>query len=302
MRDFTVVEQNGRVIGCGALHLYGQHLAEVRSIAVARDAQGQGAGSKLVDALLKEARQHQVAQVCLFTRSPEYFGRLGFVEVPHAVLPDKIFKDCRNCPMFTRCDETAMIYAGAAARAEVVECTREIDAVLRPERQPAIATPGQHRPRRIMKLASEILRTAGIRIFLRHRRHQGLGLARPGAGARSARRQCGGHVHHQSRDCRSACSADASTCAEPGGRVRAVVVNSGNANCATGEAGRRACEQVCRSVAKAAGCQQDEVFPASTGIIGVPLPAGQADQRHSAIVRRSRCRCRRRASVSRAPS
>ena len=56
------------------------------------------------------------------------------------------------------------------------------------------------------------------------------------------------------------------------GRVHAVVVNSGNANCATGEAGRRACEQVCRSVANVAGCEQDEVFPASTGIIGVPLP------------------------------
>jgi glutamate N-acetyltransferase/amino-acid N-acetyltransferase len=57
------------------------------------------------------------------------------------------------------------------------------------------------------------------------------------------------------------------------GRVRAVVINSGNANCATGEAGRHACEQVCAAVAKAAGCAQDEVFPASTGIIGVPLPA-----------------------------
>jgi glutamate N-acetyltransferase/amino-acid N-acetyltransferase len=57
------------------------------------------------------------------------------------------------------------------------------------------------------------------------------------------------------------------------GRVHAVVVNSGNANCATGEAGRRACERVCRSVAKAAGCEKHEVFPASTGIIGVPLPS-----------------------------
>jgi glutamate N-acetyltransferase/amino-acid N-acetyltransferase len=57
------------------------------------------------------------------------------------------------------------------------------------------------------------------------------------------------------------------------GRVHAVVVNSGNANCATGEAGRRACEQICRSIAKAAGCEKHEVFPASTGIIGVPLPA-----------------------------
>jgi glutamate N-acetyltransferase / amino-acid N-acetyltransferase len=58
-----------------------------------------------------------------------------------------------------------------------------------------------------------------------------------------------------------------------GGRVRAVVVNSGNANCATGQKGRRACDQVCRSVAQAMDCRQEEVFPASTGIIGVPLPA-----------------------------
>jgi glutamate N-acetyltransferase/amino-acid N-acetyltransferase len=60
---------------------------------------------------------------------------------------------------------------------------------------------------------------------------------------------------------------------QTGGRVRAVVVNSGNANCATGKAGRRACDQVCRGVAKAIGCREEEVFPASTGIIGVPLPA-----------------------------
>ncbi len=139
VRDFTVVEQKGRVIGCGALHLYGQHLAEVRSIAVSREAQGRGAGSKLVSALLKEAEQHSVAQVCLFTRSPQYFARLGFIEVPHAVLPDKIFKDCRNCPMFTRCDEIAMVYAGARAASTLAE-PAEVDAVLRPERQPAIAS------------------------------------------------------------------------------------------------------------------------------------------------------------------
>jgi glutamate N-acetyltransferase / amino-acid N-acetyltransferase len=57
------------------------------------------------------------------------------------------------------------------------------------------------------------------------------------------------------------------------GRVRAVIVNSGNANCATGKAGRHACEQVCDSMAKIAGCSKDEVFPSSTGIIGVPLPS-----------------------------
>ena len=57
------------------------------------------------------------------------------------------------------------------------------------------------------------------------------------------------------------------------GRVRAVVVNSGNANCATGKAGLQACQLVCREAAHLLGVHTEEVFPSSTGIIGVPLPA-----------------------------
>jgi glutamate N-acetyltransferase/amino-acid N-acetyltransferase len=56
-------------------------------------------------------------------------------------------------------------------------------------------------------------------------------------------------------------------------RVRAVLVNSGNANCATGRAGIHACQQVCRETATALGALADEIFPSSTGIIGVPLAA-----------------------------
>jgi len=56
------------------------------------------------------------------------------------------------------------------------------------------------------------------------------------------------------------------------GHVRAVIVNAGNANCATGKAGVTACQEVCRETAKALGIQAEEVFPSSTGIIGVPLP------------------------------
>jgi glutamate N-acetyltransferase/amino-acid N-acetyltransferase len=58
-----------------------------------------------------------------------------------------------------------------------------------------------------------------------------------------------------------------------GGRVRAIVVNSGNANCATGRAGIQACEQVCREAGRLFGVPSAEVFPSSTGIIGVRLPA-----------------------------
>ena len=58
-----------------------------------------------------------------------------------------------------------------------------------------------------------------------------------------------------------------------GGRVRAVVVNSGNANCATGRTGIQACERVCRQAGKLLGVPAAEIFPSSTGIIGVRLPA-----------------------------
>jgi glutamate N-acetyltransferase / amino-acid N-acetyltransferase len=57
------------------------------------------------------------------------------------------------------------------------------------------------------------------------------------------------------------------------GRVSFLVVNAGNANCATGAAGRRACEKVCREAARLLKIGAEDVFPSSTGVIGVPLPA-----------------------------
>ncbi len=55
------------------------------------------------------------------------------------------------------------------------------------------------------------------------------------------------------------------------GRVGAVIVNSGNANCAT-RSGRAVCEKICRAVAARIGLPAREVFPSSTGVIGVELP------------------------------
>jgi glutamate N-acetyltransferase/amino-acid N-acetyltransferase len=57
------------------------------------------------------------------------------------------------------------------------------------------------------------------------------------------------------------------------GRVRALIVNSGNANCATGKPGLRACKRICAETARVLGIAAEEVFPSSTGIIGVPLRA-----------------------------
>ncbi|MFZ1012284.1 MAG: bifunctional glutamate N-acetyltransferase/amino-acid acetyltransferase ArgJ [Terracidiphilus sp.] len=58
-----------------------------------------------------------------------------------------------------------------------------------------------------------------------------------------------------------------------GGHVRVVAVNAGNANCAAGQAALDAARATCAAAAKTFGCKPEEVFPSSTGIIGVPLPA-----------------------------
>lgn len=109
VRDFTVAEsESGVFLGCGALHLYGPHLAEVRSIVVKPEAKGQGAGGKLLRALLAEAEDQSVTCVSLFTRIPDFFFHFGFRVVDRTVLPDKIYKDCQTCPRLYACDEVAM--------------------------------------------------------------------------------------------------------------------------------------------------------------------------------------------------
>jgi amino-acid N-acetyltransferase len=109
VRDFVVLEDAGAIIGCGALHLYGPHLAEIRSITVSPTQQGKGGGGHLVKALLAEAKKHRVSCTCLFTRAPEFFARLGFSTAQREDLPDKIYKDCHVCPRFHACDEVAMV-------------------------------------------------------------------------------------------------------------------------------------------------------------------------------------------------
>jgi amino-acid N-acetyltransferase len=97
-------------LGCGALHLYGPHLCEVRSIVVKPEAKGQGAGGRVLKALIEEAETHGIQSVCLFTRIPDFFFKYGFRTVEDkAELPDKIFKDCQSCPRLHRCDEVAMV-------------------------------------------------------------------------------------------------------------------------------------------------------------------------------------------------
>jgi amino-acid N-acetyltransferase len=124
VRDFAVAESEaGIFLGCGALHLYGPHLAEVRSIVVKPEAKGQGAGGRLLRALLEEAEVQGVVSVCLFTRIPDFFFHFGFRIADRTTLPDKIYRDCQACPRLYACDEVAMV-RGPLPRIAVLGPTR----------------------------------------------------------------------------------------------------------------------------------------------------------------------------------
>lgn len=109
VRDFIVAEARGEIVGCGALHLYGPHLAEIRSIAVRPNWQGKGAGRMLIESLIEEAELHRVTGVCLFTRIPGFFSHMGFSVSAREAIPDKLYKDCCSCPKLLCCDEVAMV-------------------------------------------------------------------------------------------------------------------------------------------------------------------------------------------------
>ena len=70
----------------------------------------------------------------------------------------------------------------------------------------------------------------------------------------------------------------------PMGRARALVVNAGNSNAFTGNRGRAAVEAITARVSNALGCQPSDVFVASTGVIGVPLPVDKAEAGIDAVM------------------
>ncbi len=109
LRDFFVFREGDRVLGCAALHINWSDLAEVKSVAVAGEAQGKGVGSDLARACLKEARGLEIATVFCLTLRPHFFESLGFTRVDRAELPRKVWTECYRCPKFPDCDEVALI-------------------------------------------------------------------------------------------------------------------------------------------------------------------------------------------------
>lgn len=108
IRDFYVLEQDSRIIGCCALHVTWGDLAEVKSLAVDENLQGGGYGRDLVEACLDEAREMGLPKVFALTYVPGFFEKLGFRRVDKSTLPQKIWSECINCPKFPDCGEEAV--------------------------------------------------------------------------------------------------------------------------------------------------------------------------------------------------
>ena len=110
LRDFSVAKVKGEIVGCGALHFYTMHIAELRSLAVEPSRTRSGLGAEIARELIEQARQFGVDAVFAFTYVPRFFEKIGFKYVDRAKLPLKAWKDCLRCPMFNACDEIAMAY------------------------------------------------------------------------------------------------------------------------------------------------------------------------------------------------
>ncbi len=111
IRDFSVAvdEDTAEIIGCGALRIVWEDLAEVRSVAVSSQFQGKGVGRKLIDALVEESHELGIKKVFVLTYRVSLFSKMGFILMDKSLLPHKIWADCVKCPKFPECDEVAMV-------------------------------------------------------------------------------------------------------------------------------------------------------------------------------------------------
>ncbi len=114
VRDFLVYadDTTGELVGCGALQIVWEDLAEIRSLAVTTREQRRGLGTALIEHLLADAVEMGVERVFVLTYKTEVFERLGFERMDKSLLPHKIWADCIRCTKFPECDEIALVKSG----------------------------------------------------------------------------------------------------------------------------------------------------------------------------------------------
>lgn len=98
VQEFRVAELDGTVVGCGALHVMWEDLAEVRTVAVDPAHHGRGVGSAVLRALLEGARELGVRRVFCLTFETAFFGRHGFVEAPDIAVDPGVASELLQSP------------------------------------------------------------------------------------------------------------------------------------------------------------------------------------------------------------
>lgn len=109
LREFTVAVDRDKVVGVGSLHIIWEDLAEIRALAVAPEYAKRGIGRSLVSDFLNEARELAIPRVFALTYQDGFFEKCGFIIIEKEDLPQKVWKECVNCPKFPNCEEIAMI-------------------------------------------------------------------------------------------------------------------------------------------------------------------------------------------------
>ncbi len=109
IRNYSVMESDGEVVGIGSLTILWSDLAEIRTLAVKESFSKQGIGKKLVEHFLEEAKELGIKKVFTLTYQDAFFAKCGFKTINRDLMPHKIWKDCLNCPKFPNCDEILMV-------------------------------------------------------------------------------------------------------------------------------------------------------------------------------------------------
>ena len=92
VQEFIVAEVDGVVVGCGALHILWEDLAEVRTVAVQKDLHKQGIGHKIMERIIERAREVGVERIFCLTFQTEFFGRHGFVEIHGTPVDQEVYQ------------------------------------------------------------------------------------------------------------------------------------------------------------------------------------------------------------------
>jgi amino-acid N-acetyltransferase len=108
--EFTVGDWQGSVVACGALQIYSEELAEIRSLCVDSGSKAGGMGSAITNHLMHEARDLGLKRVFALTLVPGFFSKMGFYLVERDALPLKVWRDCLHCKKYICCDEKAMVF------------------------------------------------------------------------------------------------------------------------------------------------------------------------------------------------